>query len=162
MLSQGSVIFNGPVLDDDLEPYITVIPDVVNIEYSWHSWNNEIFVRGDFKPLTRYQITVASGLPDPWGGVTQSPYSFEFTTSALRSGIHIGRNDIIYAASDSKLAAKVTNVARARANLGQIPLDYFMVIGILDQMEEKWKQYKILRKQTQRSRNTPMTPARKN
>jgi hypothetical protein len=129
MLSQGSVIFNGPVLDDDLEPYISVIPDVVNIEYSWHSWNNEIFVRGDFKPLTRYQITVGSGLPDPWGGVTQSPYSFEFTTSALRSGIHIGRNDIIYAASDSKLAAKVTNVARARANLGQIPLDYFMVIG---------------------------------
>ncbi|MBG7609851.1 MAG: Ig-like domain-containing protein, partial [Anaerolineae bacterium] len=129
MQSRGSIIFNGPILDDDPEPYISVIPEVADIEYNWYGWTKELNMRGDFKPLTRYQISVAAGLPDPWDGETIAPYRFEFTTSALRSGIHIGRNDIIYAASDSKLAAKVTNVARAQANLGEIPLDYFMVLG---------------------------------
>jgi len=125
---QGSLTFNGPALDEDPEPYITIFPEVENASFNWYSWNNELNIRGDFKPLTRYQISVAPGLPDPWGGSSDALYSFEFTTSALRSGIHIGRDDIMVVGSDDTLAAKVTNVAQAQASLGEVPLDYFMVI----------------------------------
>ncbi|MEN8172191.1 MAG: Ig-like domain-containing protein, partial [Chloroflexota bacterium] len=129
MPGRGSLIFNGPTLEDDPEPFITVTPAVDDLQYSWYSWNKELNIRGNFKPLTHYQISVAPGISDPWGGKSRKSYSFEFTTSALRSGIHIGRENIMVVGSDAVLTAKATNVARAQAKLGTVPLDYFIVLG---------------------------------
>jgi alpha-2-macroglobulin len=116
---------SGPLADKvDLKRFISVSPEITNLQIWYNDYDRLVSVFGDFLPDTDYIVRVAPGLPDPWGGTTDNEFSLNFRGAPLPpSALLAGGGDVLFLMpQDAAISAQVTNFDNVPMSLGSLPL----------------------------------------
>jgi uncharacterized protein YfaS (alpha-2-macroglobulin family) len=75
--------FASPMDTKTIMPNLSIIPDPTNVYTWWDPWENRFYVGYDILPSTRYTVTVAAGMADPYGNTLAEGQVINFTTGPL-------------------------------------------------------------------------------
>ena len=119
---------SAPVDSTDPLKYISVSPDVTNLNYWIPQSDFALNISGDFKPSTDYLVTLSGSLPDRWGQSLGQEYVLRFRTEPLQPNLQIayGKSQLFITPQDSTLSAQAASIRSVDLSIGSIPPSQFL------------------------------------
>lgn len=129
---QITVTFSRPMDKNNLFDFLTIDPELENRSYEFNQ--NTMTIRGRFKPLTHYQITIPASASDSMYGIEMNrDYLWSFTTGLEYPNVSIlNRSRVLKFSANQPLEIPVqlTNVSRLDSALYPIPQETFDEMAI--------------------------------
>ncbi|MBF8280656.1 MAG: hypothetical protein HW383_429 [Candidatus Magasanikbacteria bacterium] len=79
------IYFNNRIDDEDLKKFVTVTPELKNLNVSFGSFESGLFIYGRWQASTQYTIAVSKDLTDAYGQHLAEPYTLTFDTDPYDS-----------------------------------------------------------------------------
>lgn len=118
-----TLYFSSPLsADDDLLEYISITPEVPNLNYWLGDEASSLNISGSFDSQTEYLLTIDGDLPDPWGGVLGMDYPYSFQTRPLDPSLSFAQYSsyLFITPGDTSLAAQAANISGVDMLLGEV------------------------------------------
>jgi uncharacterized protein YfaS (alpha-2-macroglobulin family) len=127
VFSSTVISFNAPVQPKDILQFITVSPEVSNLDYFLDDDDRTLRLFGDFAPQTAYSLIVSPNLPDAWNGRLGQEFTLNFNTLPLDPALVVtfGPDVLFLTPQDGVLQAQVTNLPRIDYSLGRLSFEDF-------------------------------------
>lgn len=130
--SSIEIHFNAPVKFKDILQFITIEPEVADLQAFTDSDDRVLWLNGRFSPRTNYTLILSPNLPDRWNGRLGREYVLDFSTAPLHPALFVSfTSDILFARpAESSVIAQVTNLSQLSVTLGRVPVqDFLALIG---------------------------------
>lgn len=111
--------FNNPVVPKEVLPYLSISPplelDPEDFGGDPTAW---LYLPGNFKPRTRYRVSLKPGLKDAWGTVLQKHLELNFLTGDLEPYFNLaGGKGVLEAVGQPLYPLRLRNVPRLKVGL---------------------------------------------
>ncbi|MGD9099100.1 MAG: Ig-like domain-containing protein, partial [Anaerolineae bacterium] len=150
LVSPGSglgIYFSAPIDPKTVMPRVTILPEPTHVYTYWSSYSNHFNISYNSLPSTRYTVTVAPGISDPYGNTIDEETVVNYTTRDLNPMAHFnvpGKIGFYNGYGNTELFAMYRNVSYLDLALYTMPMDDFMrVTGLVgyDQWQA-WRDYR--------------------
>lgn len=132
VFSSVELHFNAPVKSRDILQFITIEPEVQDLQAFTDSEDRVLWINGRFSPRTNYTLIVSPNLPDRWNGRLGQEFVLNFSTAPLDPALVVSfYSDILFVRpAESSIVAQVTNLQQLSITLGRVPeQDFLALIG---------------------------------
>lgn len=122
-----AIYFNSPIKSRDVLKFITINPEVPNLEAFVDEDNRILWLNGFYSPDTNYTLIISPNLPDKWNGRLGQEYTLNFRTKPLDPAliVTLGSDLIFLTPQQSSISVQVTNLNELSYSLGRVPLEDF-------------------------------------
>ncbi len=131
VFSSVELHFNAPVKSRDILQFVTIEPQVDDLQAFTDSEDRVLWLNGRFSPRTNYTLTVSPNLPDRWNGRLGREFVLNFSTAPLDPALVVSfTSDILFVRpAESSIIAQVTNLSQLSITLGRIPEQDFLALN---------------------------------
>jgi hypothetical protein len=121
------IFFNAPIQSKDVLQFITLSPEVPNLDFFLDDDGRTLRLFGNFAPQTAYSLIVSPNLPDAWNGRLGQEFTLNFSTLPLDPALVVsfGPDVLFLTPQDAFLRAQVTNLPRIDYSIGSLSLEDF-------------------------------------
>jgi uncharacterized protein YfaS (alpha-2-macroglobulin family) len=125
--SSVAIEFNSPVKFKNVLQFITLNPQITDLETYVDEAGRTISLSGFYDPDTEYVLTISPNLPDKWNGRLGQEFILNFRTTPLDPNLMVGTgSDVVFLTPEqSSITVQVTNLDQFTFSLGEVPLEDF-------------------------------------
>lgn len=116
------------LMEDKLEDYITVIPEVTNLSPWFSSYDRILNIYGSFESDTDYTLTISGELTDLWGSKLGQDFMLNIRTEPPEPNLsipYVGDANFL-TTEDSGVLATATNLVNVPMTVGKVSLEGFI------------------------------------
>lgn len=126
--SSVAINFNAPIKDTDVLNFITIQPQVPELEAVVDQEGRTLWFNGFYAPETTYKLIISPNLPDKWNGRLGQEYSLDFRTRPLNPSLIVSTSsDVIFLTpEESSISVQVTNIDSLPYSVGAVSLEDFI------------------------------------
>jgi uncharacterized protein YfaS (alpha-2-macroglobulin family) len=147
-----SLYFSAPVNEKTVKDYITISPQIPDLNYYFDAERYALGLYGYFNPNQTYTLSVSPQLTDIWGGPLAEEFNYTFTTRPYAPNISLvaQTSTIFLTPQDPSLVVQAVNISSVPLSVGRVPLDYFIALlgpngyelqdGLLNFERDTWTQ----------------------
>jgi alpha-2-macroglobulin len=163
----GNVIvrFNAPIKSKNVLQFITMTPQVPNLQAYVDEVERSLNLYGIFDPDTDYTLILSPNLPDSWNGRLGDEYVVPFRTTPLEPSLSIltGSDVIFLTPEESSLTVQAVNLSQVSLTLAPLPLEDFQAMlgpggyELRQAYQAEGAETNLLALEVPRNRATPVT-----
>ncbi len=124
------ITFSAPVKPQNVLQFITLEPEIPNLEAYVDEEQATLWIYGNFSPETDYTLTISPNLPDAWNGRLGQDFTLHFRTRPLDPNLVVtyGTDVLFVRPEESRLTVQATNLGRLSLSIGRVPVDDFIAM----------------------------------
>lgn len=125
--SSVAINFNAPIKASDVLNFITIQPQVPDLDAVVDQEGRTLWFNGFYAPETTYELIISPNLPDKWNGRLGNEYSLDFRTRPLSPSLLVSTSsDVIFLTpEESSISVQVTNIDSLSYSVGLVSLEDF-------------------------------------
>lgn len=122
------IYFNAPLQLEGHERYLSISPEVANLNTYWNPDISALTLFGEFEPSTSYALRISPDLPDAWGAPLGSEFILNFTTAPLEPTLFFsGFTDLFFLTGrDASLPVQAASLSEVGLSVGRVPFEDFL------------------------------------
>jgi hypothetical protein len=122
--------FSAPIKSEDVLDFITITPEVPNLDSYIDVELNILHLFGSFDPETDYTLIVSPNLPDQWNGRLGQEFTLNFRTLPYDPSLTLSYfTDVLFLTpAESSVNAQVTNLSELSMTVGNVPQSDFQAM----------------------------------
>jgi uncharacterized protein YfaS (alpha-2-macroglobulin family) len=128
--SSVEIEFNSPIKLKDALKFITINPQILDLEAFADEEERTIWLSGFYEPDTVYTLTISPNLPDKWNGRLGQEFVLNFRTRPIDPSLTVttGSEVVFLTPEQSSITVQVTNLPELTYSLGAVPLEDFQKV----------------------------------
>jgi uncharacterized protein YfaS (alpha-2-macroglobulin family) len=125
--SSIAIEFNSPIKFKNALQFITLNPQVSDLEAFVDEEERTIWLSGYYEPDTAYTLTISPNLPDKWNSRLGQEFILNFRNKPFDPSLMVATgSDVIFLTPEqSSITVQVTNLSDITYSLGEVPLEDF-------------------------------------
>ncbi|MBO7686743.1 MAG: hypothetical protein J6V72_10175, partial [Kiritimatiellae bacterium] len=128
-----------PDLEEFLN-YVKIVPNPGPITIDYYNWNQTVYLKADYQPRTKYQVTVKSGLPFANGRVTKNEVRRSFVTGDRPPSVDFAaRGRYLPSSGRRAIAVETVNVTNLVCSISPVPRAN--IVQLLARLEDRYRRY---------------------